>query len=994
MGLDKHIEAPEQKPEVQRVNWDLNGLLTRNDGSDLFDAPSKPANDRRTDSPVLISTGGMIADKGSAPILSNTASMYVSLSEQHKALGTLTNAISSTREFMSAKLDVPASEPTGWGKVSYSQPMDASTKLAPLTLNDASKADVNCKDDAGKGIGSSESLMQAPSRELQGYFELNALTKRDFIDKNNVSPVEKQEDSAKLEPTNLNLPKIESIEKNPAVNPEPSNTKSFDTPALNLNDALKSIQNKADFPSTLAEKGVNNPAVSPAANDKPLVDYKPAIETKPAIDQSIRKIDAPSLSAEAPKLSTDRNENRNTDSSFIKSLNIDCSPISRPLTDKINPILIVSSVAIVGGGPVAPVKPAESQPIKPAVSIIAPAPLARDVFIPAPSSVVAPRPVETRSTVNPIDSRVSLPQVDGPKLPGGQPPRAVSPQGEQVPNRDFIPNIGADQTAKMLANNVSKSGAAEDTNIRKPQSEDLQGRQLTVVGMASIALGGNDFKNNLRDFTKEAATLAQIYTRSPQAITGLIISAQRELSSKNSGAAVPATVDVSNAKNVATIIKNGDLPQSNRRVLEPVNPPFAGQNSKTLNLLDQVKVKPAVEEIGGRTAEQKVAQAVPANTRLVGPIVDRPLSVAQAALSFVKDRVQSASNSDLTTSRPGASVAGRPLFNGERAEGQWQPLGPGTLGGFESSRNAGSKYDGAYAAFLQPHKSQAAFDVNSKTGMGLRAVQQSWNAAIAAGAAHAVDNARLIEGETDSIRKHAQHITRRMEESIRRVSDSAFANRASEMHAHQNRKSEAAELMERKQQIAEGADQLAGESGGNDSGSSPVHTQAFIIALLLSIGGLSRGRFANADLLESGISASLNDEEQSTRPLANNRRRKTHMVEAKDTLQSIAEKYYGDSRVAWLIADLNSPIEHNVEEGRVVELKTRQLLELPEVLEAKAFLRSLTREFDVNKLTTIVTDTMINLEVLQNFLGAINLTEDNSFRTTEFVLPALTICAE
>jgi hypothetical protein len=935
----------------------------------------------------------MVADKGSAPILSNTASMYVSLDAQHKAFEqTAYNAPapqlqwkgSNESSLIKADCEHQAGESTGWGKaVSYDQSADKSkTDVVPLSL----------KDDAAKSsstfgssiIGSAAGAQNDRSQEMKPSSELGNIAKAENASTRGFDP-EKQDSTIAR--------RIELSDKTSDASPAVLNTKSLDVHAIDLVDATKAIQNNkpAETPQ---------PAVLPVP-EKSDLHIPPIASDKLAIDQTvIRKADsAPNTDSVSPKLNQDnRFDNSRTDSTF-KTINNDVRPSDKTVTDRINPLLIVSSVAIVSGGPVGPIKPADGQTVKPNV-IVAP-PVMRDVFIPTPQ-VAAPRPVESRPLVSTSDARPVVAPVTQPDVrSGAQPPRVVAPIGEQA-TRPGIQGPGADQTPRVPTNNApgqlgdkGRTTSGDNLNPHTQRNDNAQGRQLTVASNPSIALGGNEFKSNLRDFTKEAATLAQIYTRSPQAvITSMVISAQREISSNKTieSSNVQRTVDVPNAKSITAVIKPGD---NNRPVQEPQANLINNQSAKVIASLDQSKVRPIADANTARS-EQTVAQSIPGNNRLIGSIADRQVSNAQNSSSFTKDKGQSGTVADnASATRPGAFI-GRPLSVGERLDNKTHSVGPGALNGFEAARNAGIKYEGGFAAFMQGQKAPAAFDINSRTGMGLQAVQQSWNAAIAAGAAHASESAKALNSELDPVKKYAQHITQRMEEAIRRVSESSsFVQRSNDAGVQKKNSFNASEMFERKQDLAEDFDPVDQPSApaGEDS-NSPFHSQAFIIALLLSIGGLTRGRFANADLIESGIASGFNDEEPSARPLGSNRRRRTHMVEGNETLQSIAEKYYGDARVAWLIADLNSPIEHNVENGRVVELKTRQLLELPEILEAKAFIRSLPREFDINKLTTIVTDTMINLEVLQSFLGAMNLKEDSSFGPREFLLPALTICAE
>ncbi len=152
---------------------------------------------------------------------------------------------------------------------------------------------------------------------------------------------------------------------------------------------------------------------------------------------------------------------------------------------------------------------------------------------------------------------------------------------------------------------------------------------------------------------------------------------------------------------------------------------------------------------------------------------------------------------------------------------------------------------------------------------------------------------------------------------------------------------------------------------------------AFLIALILSMSGVSRRRGStvsaeNVQGLLSSFSKVTGSEDNGNS--FKNLHRRTHLVEPGDTLQSIAERYFSDSRVAWLIADLNSAAidEHGLDVKRVVELKARQSLELPEAEEVQVFLAGIPRDFDIDqRLVTIVNDTMINMEVLKQFLGPI-----------------------
>ncbi len=103
-------------------------------------------------------------------------------------------------------------------------------------------------------------------------------------------------------------------------------------------------------------------------------------------------------------------------------------------------------------------------------------------------------------------------------------------------------------------------------------------------------------------------------------------------------------------------------------------------------------------------------------------------------------------------------------------------------------------------------------------------------------------------------------------------------------------------------------------------------------------------------------------------------RRRMHLVSAGETLQSIAENFYQNQAVAWLIADINARNikEEWLEGKRIVELRARQQIELPEAEEVQDFLTHLRRDFNVDQLLTLVSENHIDRELLDNFLGTVS----------------------
>lgn len=99
--------------------------------------------------------------------------------------------------------------------------------------------------------------------------------------------------------------------------------------------------------------------------------------------------------------------------------------------------------------------------------------------------------------------------------------------------------------------------------------------------------------------------------------------------------------------------------------------------------------------------------------------------------------------------------------------------------------------------------------------------------------------------------------------------------------------------------------------------------------------------------------------------------RPTTIISARDTLISIAEAFFHDPNLAWLIADLNL---QNIKESwidgkRVVELRSRQQIELPVWEDIEQFYRSRSSDAKPENLVTIIEETQIDRELLSNALG-------------------------
>lgn len=142
------------------------------------------------------------------------------------------------------------------------------------------------------------------------------------------------------------------------------------------------------------------------------------------------------------------------------------------------------------------------------------------------------------------------------------------------------------------------------------------------------------------------------------------------------------------------------------------------------------------------------------------------------------------------------------------------------------------------------------------------------------------------------------------------------------------------------------------------------------VAAILTISGAAKLRDERKQLIQEMQEALDSDNQAQVQIL----HRRTQIVSPGQTLLSIAEDIYENSAVAWLIADLNrNNIKDEWIEGkRVIELKSRQLLELPESHEVANFLARLPRDFEATNMVTIVSDNTIDRELLDSFLGTVS----------------------
>lgn len=91
-----------------------------------------------------------------------------------------------------------------------------------------------------------------------------------------------------------------------------------------------------------------------------------------------------------------------------------------------------------------------------------------------------------------------------------------------------------------------------------------------------------------------------------------------------------------------------------------------------------------------------------------------------------------------------------------------------------------------------------------------------------------------------------------------------------------------------------------------------------------------------------------------------------------DTLTQIAARLYGDTNLAWLIAALNPQCQYHYHKDRcLVRLKVRQVLSLPVFDDLKTFARQRKSYMVAANILTVVEDTAVNKEVLNQTFAAL-----------------------
>lgn len=156
---------------------------------------------------------------------------------------------------------------------------------------------------------------------------------------------------------------------------------------------------------------------------------------------------------------------------------------------------------------------------------------------------------------------------------------------------------------------------------------------------------------------------------------------------------------------------------------------------------------------------------------------------------------------------------------------------------------------------------------------------------------------------------------------------------------------------------------------------------------------MGRGTFApinfianNLDELEEEADEALDKPlEEEAAPNSNGNvetvlRRPMWMIAPGETLDGIAETHYGNADLGWLIADLNMHVirQTYIDGKRVVELRSRQQIELPVKEDIEKFYKSRAKEHCADNLITVVVERSIDREVVEQSIGKVIGAKDSS----------------
>ncbi len=126
-------------------------------------------------------------------------------------------------------------------------------------------------------------------------------------------------------------------------------------------------------------------------------------------------------------------------------------------------------------------------------------------------------------------------------------------------------------------------------------------------------------------------------------------------------------------------------------------------------------------------------------------------------------------------------------------------------------------------------------------------------------------------------------------------------------------------------------------------------------------------------LFENADENNGSNDNKSANQTPNMFKRPVYLVNEHDSLVEIAERLYHDSDVAWFIADINAGriTEHSDDGKRIIELRSRQEIELPLHSEVQEYLLHRKKDATADRLVTIVAVSEIDRELLDSFLNTV-----------------------
>ncbi|MCC7531701.1 MAG: hypothetical protein IT342_24570, partial [Candidatus Melainabacteria bacterium] len=169
--------------------------------------------------------------------------------------------------------------------------------------------------------------------------------------------------------------------------------------------------------------------------------------------------------------------------------------------------------------------------------------------------------------------------------------------------------------------------------------------------------------------------------------------------------------------------------------------------------------------------------------------------------------------------------------------------------------------------------------------------------------------------------------------------------------------------------------------GVHDNSAGKKSNQEFVEALISPTGWV-HDPLLSREMVEEASEEKLKKVEQDQQEgagkgAASTLYRPIWIIAPGETFVSIAEDRFGDGAIAWLIADLNKGkfTDSTVEGKRVIEIQSRQRIELPVASDIEAFRHNRQRHEDAENIITIVTASQLDIELkeatFKQFLGTL-----------------------